>query len=129
MPNVRFGSGVRDDQSSTLAEFEQPLAALPGTFQVSATSFPERMQIPQRFILTQEHVSEVDLMSAIYPLSIQRRIERRWAERINSLRQTQIGAGTERTPQRVFNHEDLVIPVPLRTIADRRQPDRSRPRD
>jgi hypothetical protein len=70
-------------------------------------------------------------MSAIYPLSIHRRIERRWAERINSLRQTrgQIVAGTERGSQRVFNNDDLVIPVPVRAIADRRQLDQSRPRD
>jgi hypothetical protein len=70
-------------------------------------------------------------MSAIYPLSIHRRIERQWAERINSLRQThgQIVAGTERGSQRAFNNDDSVIPVPVRTIADRRQLDQSRPRD
>jgi hypothetical protein len=70
-------------------------------------------------------------MSAIYPLSIHRRIERQWAERINSLRQTrgQIVAGTERASQRVFSKDDSVIPVPVRTIADRQQLDQSRPRD
>jgi hypothetical protein len=70
-------------------------------------------------------------MGAIYPLSIHRRIERQWAERINSLRQTrgQIVAGTERASQRVFSKDDSVIPVPVRTIADRQQLDQSRPRD
>jgi hypothetical protein len=70
-------------------------------------------------------------MSAIYPLSIHRRIERQWAERINSLRQTrgQIVAGAEIASQRVFSKDDSVIPVPVRTIADRQQLDQSRPRD
>jgi hypothetical protein len=70
-------------------------------------------------------------MSAIYPLSIHRRIERQWAERINSLRQIQgqIVVGTERTLQRVFNNDDSMIPVAVRTIVDRRQLDQSRPRD
>ena len=70
-------------------------------------------------------------MSAIYPLSIHRRIERQWAERINSLRQThgQFVAGTQRGSQRVVNNDNSTIPVPLRTIADRRQLDQSRPRD
>jgi hypothetical protein len=70
-------------------------------------------------------------MSAIYPLSIHHRIERQWAERINSLRQTrgQIVAGKERTSQRLFNNDDSVIPVPVRAIADRRQLDQSRLRD
>jgi hypothetical protein len=68
-------------------------------------------------------------MSAIYPLSIHRRIERQWAERINSLRQihSHIVVGTARTLQRAFNNDDSAIPVPA--IADRRQPDRSRPLD
>jgi hypothetical protein len=70
-------------------------------------------------------------MSVIYPLTIHRRIERQWAERINSLRRPhgQIVAGTERASQRVFNNDDSVIPVPVRTIADRRQLDQSQPRD
>jgi hypothetical protein len=69
-------------------------------------------------------------MSAIYPLSIHRRIERQWAERLNSLRKIhgQIVVGTERTSQRVFNNDDSVIPVPVRAIMDR-QHDQSRPRD
>ena len=114
--------------SSALAELRSYLAASHGTFQVSATSFTERTQIPRRLILTQERVSEIDLMSAIYPLSVHRRIERQWAERVNSLRQIhgQIVVGTERTLQPVF---DSLIPVPVRAIVDRRQLDQSRPRD
>jgi hypothetical protein len=69
-------------------------------------------------------------MSAIYPLSFHRRIERQWAERINSLRQIhgQI-IGTERTSQRAFNNDDSLIPVPVRTVVDRRRLDQSEPRD
>ena len=69
-------------------------------------------------------------MSAIYPLSVHRRIERQWAERVNSQRQIrgQIVIGTKRTLQRVFNNESL-IPVPVRAIVDRQQLDQSRPRD
>jgi hypothetical protein len=68
-------------------------------------------------------------MSAIYPLSIHRRIERQWAERIDSLRQThgRIVAGTERASQHLFNNYDSVIPARVRVIADRRQLDQTRP--
>jgi hypothetical protein len=64
-------------------------------------------------------------MSAICPLSVHRRIERQWAERISSLRQIrgQIVIGTERTLQRVFNNDDSLIPVPVRAIVDLRQLD------
>jgi hypothetical protein len=70
-------------------------------------------------------------MSAIYPLSVHRRIERQWAERINSLRQIhgQIVVGTERTLQRVFNNKGSLISIPVRAIVDRGQLDQSRPRD
>jgi hypothetical protein len=66
-------------------------------------------------------------MSAIYPLSVHRRIERQWAERVNSLRQIHghIVVGTERTLQRVFNNDDSLIPAPVRAIVDRRQLDQS----
>ena len=68
-------------------------------------------------------------MSAIYPLSVHRRIERQWAERINSLRQIhgQIVVGTERTLQRVLNNKGSLIPVPVRAIVDRGP--LARPRD
>jgi hypothetical protein len=70
-------------------------------------------------------------MSAIYPLSIHRRIERQWAERIHSLRQIhgRIVVGTKRTSQRIFNNDASVIPVPVRAMVDQRQLDQSRPRD
>jgi hypothetical protein len=70
-------------------------------------------------------------MSAIYPLSVHRRIERQWAERISSQRQIhgQIVVGTERTLQRVFDNDGSLIAVPVRAIVDRRQLDQSRPRD
>jgi hypothetical protein len=70
-------------------------------------------------------------MSAIYPLSVHRRIERQWAERVNSLRQIhgQIVVGTERTLQRVFNNKGSLISIPVRAIVDRGQLDQSRPRD
>ena len=70
-------------------------------------------------------------MSAIYPLSVHRRIEQQWAERIKSLRQIhgQVLVATERTLQHVLNNDGSLIPVPVRAIADRRQLDRSRPHD
>jgi len=70
-------------------------------------------------------------MSAIYPLSVHRRIDRQWAERINSLRQIhgQVVVETERPLQGVFNNDDSVIPVPVKAAVDRRQLDRSRPHD
>ena len=70
-------------------------------------------------------------MSAICPLSVHRRIERQWAERISSLRQIrgQIVVGTERTLQRVFNKDGSVIPVPVTAVVDLRQLDLSRPHD
>jgi hypothetical protein len=62
-------------------------------------------------------------MSAIYPLSVHRRIERQWAERINSLTQIhcQTVVGTERTLQHVFSNDGSLIPVPVRAVVDRRQ--------
>jgi hypothetical protein len=70
-------------------------------------------------------------MSAKYPLSVHRRIEWQWAERINSSRQVrgQIVVGTERTLQRVFNNKGSLISIPVRAIVDRGQLDQSRPRD
>src|ERR1700686_750472 len=107
------------------------LATSPGTFLVPATSSTERTQIRRRLILHVAPVSEVDLMSAIYPLSVHRRIERQWAERTNSLRQIrgQGVVGTERTLQRVFNNDGSLIPVLVTAVVDRRQLDLSRPHD
>ena len=82
-------------------------------------------------ILTRERVSEIDLMSAIYPLSFHRRIERQWAERTNALRQIhgQIVVGTERTWQRVFNNDGSLIPVPARAVVEGRRLNQPRPHD
>jgi hypothetical protein len=67
-------------------------------------------------------------MSAIYPLSFHRRFERQWAERIKSLRQIhgQIVVATEQRLHRVFNNEGSLIPIPVRTVVDRRRFDQSR---
>jgi len=66
-------------------------------------------------------------MSAIYPLSVHRRIEQQWAERIKSLRQIHghVFVATERTLQHVFNNDGSLIPVPIKTLANRRRLDRS----
>jgi hypothetical protein len=60
-------------------------------------------------------------MSAIYPLSVHRRIERQWAERIKSLRQIrgQIVA-TGQTLQHVLNNDGSLILVPAGTTLGRR---------
>ena len=46
-------------------------------------------------------------MSATYPLSVHRRIEQRWAERIKSLRQIhgRVSVAIERTLQHVLNND------------------------
>jgi hypothetical protein len=69
-------------------------------------------------------------MSAKYLLSFLRRIERQWATHIKSPRQIlgQIVVATERMLQPVINNESSLIPIPVRTVEDRRL-DRSRPRD
>jgi len=78
-----------------------------------------------------QRVSEVDPVSAVYPLSVYRRVERQWAERINSLRRIhdQIVVATERTSQRAFNNDGSLILVPVRTVVDRRRLDQSEPLD
>jgi hypothetical protein len=69
-------------------------------------------------------------MSAIYPLSVHRRIERQWAERIKSRRQIRglVVTATERALQGAFNDGPL-ISVPARRVVDSLQLDRSQPRD
>lgn len=66
-----------------------------------------------------------------YPLSFLRRIERQWVERIQSLGQIrgQIVVATGRTLQRVFNDGGSLIPIPVRTVVDRRRLDQCRSRD
>lgn len=72
-----------------------------------------------------EPVSEVDLMSAITPLSFHRRIGRRWAARINSKRKIhgQIVAATERALQRLFGNQGSLVPIPVRASGRQRRPD------
>ena len=67
-------------------------------------------------------------MSAIYPLSFHRRIERQWAERIKSLKQirSEIVVAAERVLQRLFDNDVSLIPIPVRTAVERRRPDQSR---
>ena len=57
-------------------------------------------------------------MSALYPLSVHRRVERQWAERMKSLRQIRAGIVdvAERALQGAFNEP---IPVKIRTFGDR----------
>jgi hypothetical protein len=78
-------------------------------------------------ILASERISEVDLMSAIYPLSVHRRVERQWAQRIDSLRRSL--AGTEKALQRVFNNDGALVGVPESAVADRRHLDQPRSHD
>jgi len=70
-------------------------------------------------------------VSAIYPLSFHRRIERQWAERILSLRRMrgQVVVATKRTLQSAINNDGLLIPVTVRTVADRRRLSQRRSRD
>jgi hypothetical protein len=60
-------------------------------------------------------------MSAIYPLSVHRRVERLWAQRIDSLRRSdgQIVAGTQKPLQRVFNNDGTLVAVPESAVVDR----------
>jgi hypothetical protein len=69
-------------------------------------------------------------MSAIYPLSVHRRIERQWAERIRSPRQIRglVVTSTERAMQRAFKDGSL-SPVPAGRVVDSLQVYRSQPRD
>jgi hypothetical protein len=68
-------------------------------------------------------------MNAMYPLSIYRRIERQWVERINSLSRirSQIVVATERMLQRAFPNNGSLIPIPVRANGGRRRLDQSRP--
>jgi hypothetical protein len=69
-------------------------------------------------------------MSAIYPLSLHRRIEK-GLNALISLREIhgQIVVGAEGTLQRIFNNDGSLIPVPVRGFVDRRQLYKSRPHD
>jgi hypothetical protein len=67
-------------------------------------------------------------MSAIYPVSIHRRIERQWAERVKSAMQIRslVVAATERTLQRVFIDHP---PIPAGSVTESIQLDRAQSRD
>ena len=62
-------------------------------------------------------------MSGNNPLSFHRQIEQK-----KSLRQIDglIVVAVERTWQRVFNYDGSLIPIPVRTVVDRRRLDRCR---
>jgi hypothetical protein len=77
-----------------------------------------------------EHVSEVDLMSAIYLQSAHRRLGRQWTERINSLKQIggRIVETTARALQGAFGNDGSLVPIPVRTAVVRRR-DQSRSHD
>jgi hypothetical protein len=77
-------------------------------------------------VYDEEHVSEVDPVSAIYPLSFHRRIKRQWAERIKSLGRigSRVVFAAKLTMQFVINHDGSLIPVPVRIVVDRRRSDR-----
>jgi hypothetical protein len=69
-------------------------------------------------------------MRTVDPL-FHRRIERQRGERMKSLRQIygQVIVAIERALQRVFNKDGSLIPIPVRTVVDRRRLDRYRSRD
>jgi hypothetical protein len=67
-------------------------------------------------------------MGAIYPLSVQRRFERQWAERITSLRQTRGLDATERALQRAAVDSSL-IPVSVRRVTEPINLDQTKPHD
>jgi hypothetical protein len=68
-------------------------------------------------------------MSGKYPFL--RRIERKWAERIQSLARIhgRVVVAAERTLRRVFNDEVSLTPIPVKTVADRRRFSQRRSRD
>ena len=96
-------------QKWSLAEFYEPF----GNF---AWNLPRLGDFVKKVLITKGRGSEVDLMGAIYPLSIHRRIEQQWAERIKSPRQI-------RSP--------VVTPTEqaLQPVADSVQLDRAQPHD
>ena len=69
-----------------------------------------------------QRVSEVDLMSGKYPMSLHRRTDSRQVKRIQSLRQIrdQIVVSIARTLHRIFNRDGALIPIPVKAVADRR---------
>ena len=59
-------------------------------------------------------------MSDELPLSLHRRIKRRWAKSTTPLRQIsgQVVLATERTLRRMFNRDGSLVPIPVRAVVD-----------
>jgi hypothetical protein len=91
-------------------------------------NFPDLSDFVRQEYANPSDVREVDPMSAIYPLSVYRRVERQWAERINSVRRArgQVVAGTERTLRRASNNDGALVAAPVSAVVNH---DRVRPRD
>ena len=95
-------------QTWPLAEFYEPF----GNF---AWNLPRLGDFANKVLIpTKGRGSEVDLMGAIYPLSIHRRIEQQWAERIKSPRQirSRVVTATEQALQPVADSVQLDRPQP-----------------
>jgi hypothetical protein len=60
-------------------------------------------------------------MSDELPLSLHRRIKRRWAKSTTPLRQIsgQVVLATERTLRRMFNRDGSLVPIAVRAVVDR----------
>jgi hypothetical protein len=68
-------------------------------------------------------------MNAIHPLSVNRRIKRRWAERLLRQVRCQLVLATERMLQLVSNIDGSLVFVPVKAVVDRQSLDQSRSRD
>ena len=57
----------------------------------------------------------------MYPLSIHRRIERQWAERVKSFTEicARIAYAIKRTLHRAFNGDDTLIPIKIKAAVER----------
>jgi hypothetical protein len=64
---------------------------------------------------TRSGVSEVDQMSTIYPVSVHRRIERQWANRMKSL-QSRMVIAAEKKLRRAFKEDSLLKSVEAAAI-------------
>ena len=61
-------------------------------------------------------------MGILHSLKFHRRVQRQWAECINSL--GQIVAGAELTLQRAFSNDASLIPIPIKVLDQRRHDQR-----
>jgi hypothetical protein len=57
----------------------------------------------------------------MYPLSIHRRIERQWAERVKSFTEirARIAYAIKRTLHHAFNGDDTLIPIKIKAAVER----------